>query len=71
MSTISKKLKMDIIAAVCTRDAEQLGRAVDILREDIGMNYNDAYDYVSGLNPIPLAEYDQLLRDFDDMVSSE
>jgi len=62
----SKTIRKQVIDAIANNDCDSLGRVVDHLRNEIGMNYNDAYDYVSKIRAISLADYDQMLRIADD-----
>ena len=59
------KLKEAIKIAVSERKSGMAGEICNILNINFGMNYQQTYKFVNEIAPIDLADWDELLYEFD------
>lgn len=56
-----------VVRAVTERDPVLAGKVANVLQFRFGANYKETYEFVNGIKPIPLAEWDGLLYEADTM----
>jgi hypothetical protein len=65
---IQSQLKEQVVSAIEARDLKAVGRFVDHMRFEVGLNYAGVLELVQGWVPgMDEGEWDQLLAEVDEM----